>query len=136
MQDSAGVVPKVGFVHGYVHGTGGRFTIAWVDQGNAELAVGIAWCSPKDNFCRAKGRLIAQGRLLVHPVTLPMKDYRSVMKDDRVDRLDVRCIVSAVQKDCTTRERFPGFPARRFVPRWAREALEDGNGLDVKGDRR
>jgi hypothetical protein len=41
----------------------GRVTIAWTDNGFDKAEVGLAWCSPRDNFCRKKGRLIASGRL-------------------------------------------------------------------------
>jgi len=33
------------------------------NKDNVHLCIGLAWCSPRDQFCRAKGRLIAEGRL-------------------------------------------------------------------------
>ncbi len=36
----------------------GRLTLAWDGE-----YLGWSWCSPKDQFIRAKGRMIAEGRM-------------------------------------------------------------------------
>lgn len=43
---------------------GGAVTIAVAYNGNDTASAGYAWCSPGDNFCRAKGRLLAEGRMV------------------------------------------------------------------------
>ena len=65
---------NIRFIHSYVGTTGGRATVAWkqlhppcdLPTGAAMVEVAIAWCSPKDNFVKRKGRLIAEGRLDLH----------------------------------------------------------------------
>lgn len=46
----------------------GRATIAYVDEehenGSVTLAAGIAYCGPKDTFCKHYGRDKARGRLI------------------------------------------------------------------------
>lgn len=43
----------------------GRATLA-INSTDDTLVVGIAWCSPRDQFSRAKGRKIATDRLNTH----------------------------------------------------------------------
>ena len=42
---------------------GAALTIAVSHTGQDTATAGFAWCSPTDNFCRAKGRLLAEGRM-------------------------------------------------------------------------
>lgn len=46
----------------FSHDLGGKRSIAYVLIGDAVI-VALALCSPRDNFCRATGRLVAVGRL-------------------------------------------------------------------------
>lgn len=45
------------------------YTFAGIKQ-NGELRVGFARCSPKDQFCKKKGRDIAKGRAIKNPVNI------------------------------------------------------------------
>lgn len=56
------IVSDVMFFHGETLGSQ-RFTIAGTLVGKNELMLSIALCSEQDAFCKAKGRLIATGRL-------------------------------------------------------------------------
>lgn len=72
-----------GFVHYRSHPGGllvekppaprGGVTIRYVREGTY-LRVGVAVCSPLDNFSRARGRTIAQGRLETAPRFLHLTD--------------------------------------------------------------
>ena len=44
--------------------SGGMAVTAACGKKEGWLRVAFAWCSPKDQFCRKRGRLIAKGRLL------------------------------------------------------------------------
>jgi len=57
---------------------GGRLTLAFDMEPRTEgrrkkkhLHVGWAWCGPKEQFDRAKGRTIAEGRLRKRPIHVP-----------------------------------------------------------------
>jgi hypothetical protein len=50
------------YIHAWVGDTGGRVTVAIMVKHYHHAYAGVAWCSPKDNFCRRIGRLIAEGR--------------------------------------------------------------------------
>lgn len=51
------------YIHPFIEG-GGRATIAVeVIRETGMVMYGVAWCSPKDQFSKKKGRLIADGRL-------------------------------------------------------------------------
>ena len=62
------------YIHAFVGTTGGRATVAWhqlsppcdIPGDAAMVEIAIAWCSPKDNFVKRKGRLIAEGRMQLH----------------------------------------------------------------------
>ena len=52
------------YIYPYIEG-GGRASIAVeVDKETSIVMYGVAWCSPKDQFNRKKGRMIAEGRLM------------------------------------------------------------------------
>ena len=51
------------FFYPEVKSNGRRATIAGIiDDSNNQLRIGIAECSPKDQFTKKKGRMIAAGR--------------------------------------------------------------------------
>ena len=55
----------------YVHSktnNGRRFTLAGVIDGNM-MEVGLAVCSPQDQFCKKIGRIIALGRVTIYNFT-------------------------------------------------------------------
>lgn len=54
------------FMHPYINSQGGRATLA-MEVNGAEVVAGIAFASPKDQFNKKKGRMIATGRLSEHP---------------------------------------------------------------------
>ena len=46
------------------------FTVAFRRNGN-HVDFAFAYCSPRDNFNRKLGRMIAEGRLNKHPISVP-----------------------------------------------------------------
>jgi len=55
------------------------FSVAWHQVDTRTIEIGIAWCSPKDQFSRVKGRRIAAGRLLTRPFSITFKqDYHEL----------------------------------------------------------
>lgn len=64
---------KVYYAHPYVAAKT-RITVAFKHLDSTSKAhvcqIGIAWCSPKDNFCKAKGREVAAKRLDSKPFTV------------------------------------------------------------------
>lgn len=51
-----------------------RATIAWQRVSDTEYRVGIALCSPRDNFCRKEGREYALEALTANPITITSTD--------------------------------------------------------------
>lgn len=65
----------------YVHDVKGKYTLAYTvepalngfgKQDRIKVNVGVAWCSPRDNFNRRIGRTVA-GNRLSHPDKVPHK---------------------------------------------------------------
>jgi hypothetical protein len=59
---------RVRFAHAWVEdaSTGnrvGRATVAWATRGEDLLDVAVAWCSPRDQFSRPRGRKVARSKL-------------------------------------------------------------------------
>lgn len=52
----------------------GGFTLAYREE-NGEVYIGLAFCSPKENFYKAKGRSIAMSKLLNNPVKIREDQY-------------------------------------------------------------
>ena len=51
------------------------YTFSIQEQSNGYFNIGVAKCSAKDNFCKSKGRLIADGRASKKPtLILPPTD--------------------------------------------------------------
>jgi hypothetical protein len=59
--ESSNQTPKI--IHAFVLGSKGRITIAYKREGDVFIRCGFAFCSPKDNFSRQRGRSVALGRL-------------------------------------------------------------------------
>jgi hypothetical protein len=56
---------KTYFIHPLVGSTGGRATLAMkIEPELGRVTLGMSWCSPKDQFCKKKGRMIATGRMV------------------------------------------------------------------------
>ena len=103
---------EVHYMHPHVFGPRGwgRATIAWTQLSGKDVVVGVAWCSPHDQFTRCKGRLIARGRLRVRPfvIHLEIKDNPANTWPPAVDYL-VKAFDHALTND------------RR--PNWARDCI-------------
>lgn len=52
--------PFVTYIHDYIGN--GRFTLA-IKVNEGKVNVGVAFCAPKDQFTRKRGRTIAMGRI-------------------------------------------------------------------------
>lgn len=63
---------SVKFIHVFEHGQKGGLTIAhqsrWLEN-QLEVTVGVAFCSPRDQYSRKRGAVISTGRLQTHPIT-------------------------------------------------------------------
>lgn len=53
-----------------------EFTVAIRRNGN-QVDFGFAYCSGRDNFNKRIGRLIAEGRLEKHPISVPVVEFGS-----------------------------------------------------------
>lgn len=49
------------------------FTVAFRRDGDT-VSFGFAYCSPRDNFSKKRGRLISEGRLQKNPITVPTSE--------------------------------------------------------------
>ena len=107
------------FIHAYIEG-GGRATVAWKQpqesaldpegKSRAWIQAAVAWCSPKDQFRRDKGRKISEGRMNKYQVDFWIP--RSERPNGRLS-IDEQVILDVVlQHD----------PNKLIgVPRWAKE---------------
>lgn len=101
---------------------GGRASVAWApdftDKRSEHRAVwvhmGVAWCTPRDQFCRAKGRHISAGRLLKYKagclVLLTMRNDKEVVAEDTI----LRAVVENLDKF--------------MPPEWVQELARSGMG--------
>jgi hypothetical protein len=56
----------------------------WPSVRSRKCEIGLAFCSPRDQFSRKKGRLIAEGRLDKHGgITIPLVEGERVKKQVR-----------------------------------------------------
>ena len=92
---------KVRHIRVYNHGSigsGGGATIAYreVDDGTTEFSV--AYCSPRDNFNRSTGRLVASGKLnsRLHrcKVELTLSDFEDELNELQKDNYDGNCTLA------------------------------------------
>jgi len=84
----------------YKHINGGVVTAACIrNELTANRRVGLSFCSPKDNFSKEKGRLIALGRAEKCPITVGNVNSTLMMK--------------SVINDLTA------YKAVKYIPKWA-----------------
>lgn len=102
-----------------------RVTIAWVPFSDTEIEVGIAWCSPEDQFSRRVGRQKAQGRLIagrLHSYPRLTVNELHTGKDGN-QKMSIEGILRAVNDAAA---QLPN------TPRWADEGLVTSQPLKLK----
>lgn len=83
----------------------GRATAAIDVSDKTNIRVAFAFCSPKDQFSRKKGRLIATGRVRV------LEDAHIEFEDDGEQAIKAQ-VMSHLEDDMLTGE--------EYLPQWAR----------------
>jgi hypothetical protein len=94
----------------------GRLTIAYWPCNGHSVWVGLAWCSPHENFSRKRGRMIAVGRMWNHKTTITMR-----MKTN-LEKITGAIILTALEKYLV--EHQSSFDDRSRCPSWAKEWVE------------
>lgn len=102
----------------------GRVTIAWTEKkgrskANVKYVAGLAWCTDRDQFGRAKGRLIAGNRLKDCPFEIKIQKF--VTTKYGVKRPAIEDVLHQVCVHALTYS-----PEKCRTPGWALRAAKTG----------
>lgn len=147
-QERAGQQAPAGFREFYVHlnvGAGWATLAVQRDRKHpGRVFVGIAWCSPVDQYARARGRLIAHGRrakveeLASLPVPRNFHGSGFIFAASGTDKLDLEAVRAF--EGWLAEQEAPGMlrakaDLREYLPRWLVHRLNNG-GFPVVSPRR